>query len=394
MCTRRRSAVELSWLAVAFLAPFVAWGCGGVASGSISAGGDAGDSVGKDGGIQRSDSGGTQGSTGGAWIWQGTAGLTGATLNAVWASSGRDAWAVGDVTAHWDGVKWQKVDSGTNERLYGVWGASSDDVWAVGASGVEGVITHFDGSGWNVSIVSDSVGFTSVSGTGMGDVWAVGGDIYPSFSDSTISHFTGSWTPVVSHDGTTGLNGVWASSPADAWVVSGVGNMLHWDGSAWSPVADMKLANMRGIWGSSASDVWAVGTGIVHYDGTGWVNYASRGALLNAVGGADASDVWATGSNGTILRFDPTKSGPVTCEEIGATCGPSSACGIGTGYLTDYPCAASGSSCCVPLSACGGAPTITCCNASGAPAPPPQCLTGTLTCVGSIQCPSMEHPEG
>jgi len=55
-------------------------------------------------------------------------------LHAVWGSSGRDVWAVGNegTILHADGSTWSLVESGTQADLHGVHGLGPDDAWAVG----------------------------------------------------------------------------------------------------------------------------------------------------------------------------------------------------------------------------------------------------------------------
>lgn len=60
-----------------------------------------------------------------------------------------------------------------------------------------------------------------------------------------------------------------------------------------------------GVWGSSQGDVWAVGSGIVHYDGTDWVRSSvdTGGLGLSAVWGSGPKDIWVVGTIGTIPAF-------------------------------------------------------------------------------------------
>ncbi|AKU97745.1 hypothetical protein AKJ09_04409 [Labilithrix luteola] len=76
---------------------------------------------------------------------------TWATLNAVWAASDTEAWAVGanGVIRHYtgeDGV-FEVVDGvPTTEDLRAVWGTSPSDVWAVGNAAT---VLHYDGKTWS-----------------------------------------------------------------------------------------------------------------------------------------------------------------------------------------------------------------------------------------------------
>lgn len=73
------------------------------------------------------------------------------SLNAVWAASETDAWAVGakGVVRHYTGhpVTWDVVsDVPTTADLHAVWGSSPTDVWAVGDAGT---VLHYDGKAWS-----------------------------------------------------------------------------------------------------------------------------------------------------------------------------------------------------------------------------------------------------
>ena len=50
------------------------------------------------------------------------------------------------------------------------------------------------------------------------------------------------------------------------------GTILHYNGSAWSPMTSGTTFVLNGIWGSSGNNVFAVGEGgtILHYNGSAW----------------------------------------------------------------------------------------------------------------------------
>src|SRR6476661_4859931 len=71
---------------------------------------------------------------------------------------------------------------------------------------------------------------------------------------------------------------VWGLSGNNAFAVGGRGTILHYDGSAWSPMTSGTSQVLRTAWGSSGSDVFAVGAAgtILHYNGSAWSPMASR----------------------------------------------------------------------------------------------------------------------
>ncbi|MFO0580346.1 MAG: hypothetical protein U1A78_40755 [Polyangia bacterium] len=59
------------------------------------------------------------------------------SLNGVWGSDTKSAWAVGDAgtLVEWDGSTWTPRSLGVSVDLYAIWGASSTDVWIAGEHG-------------------------------------------------------------------------------------------------------------------------------------------------------------------------------------------------------------------------------------------------------------------
>lgn len=84
----------------------------------------------------------------------------GAPLNAVWAASPTDVWAVGDRGAvlHFDGTDWTRVDVPSVMSLTAIAGTSGSDV-VVGGAG--GTLVTWDGKAWTVD---KSVGTATVAG--------------------------------------------------------------------------------------------------------------------------------------------------------------------------------------------------------------------------------------
>jgi hypothetical protein len=126
-------------------------------------------------------------------------------LNAVAATSPRNAWAVGSTHAgdtnrafivHWDGTAWQRVHAPTpipGVSLLGVAATSPPNAWAVGQTAFRGacgptcatVIEHWDGSAWTLvpspnppSVLVNVL--LGVAATSPRNAWAVGTNDYES----------------------------------------------------------------------------------------------------------------------------------------------------------------------------------------------------------------------
>ena len=112
--------------------------------------------------------------------------------------------------------------------------------------------------------------------------------------------------------------GLWGT-PAAAWAVGGWdGTILELQNGVFAIVSLGNTASFNAAWGFGAGDVWAVGSNIMHYDGTGWtaVVASTTAAVgdgtgttgntdtMNGVWGAASNDVWAVGTDGDALHWD------------------------------------------------------------------------------------------
>lgn len=150
-----------------------------------------------------------------------------------------------------------------------------------------------------------------VWGDGQGVVWAVA-------QEGDLLRWNGTaWS--IARTGTTPLNAVWGSSPTDVWVATDTG-LLHGTGTSsntltWTEIPlDKPVAT---VWGTSAVDIWAAGFVAIdyrtsdgrlyHYSGgdpnaaDSWVvdPTASTAVGYSKVWGTGADDVWAGGAFGS-----------------------------------------------------------------------------------------------
>jgi len=115
-----------------------------------------------------------------------------APLRALWGSSAKDIWAVGDVgvirrVTDTTQSEWMIIDSPTREDLHGLWGSAADDIWAVGAAGT---ILHYDGKVWSEVLAAfpsaDRPDLHGVWGSARNDVWIVGDGIVLHYDGRTL----------------------------------------------------------------------------------------------------------------------------------------------------------------------------------------------------------------
>jgi hypothetical protein len=276
---------------------------------------------------------------------------TGASLDGLAVTSGKNAWAVGScndrrtLILHWNGKAWSREPSpnfagpDNPDYLSSAVAVSRDSAWAVGQTGTfaapQTLILHWNGTAWKRLASPDPGGsgqanyLQSVTAVSASDAWAVGYCFTGRQAGQTmILHWNGRiWKRVPSPDpaGTTYnnvLEGVAASSPSNAWAVGSYDTRsgwrtltLHWNGRAWKLVPSPNPNGnppLNGTTTLSRSSAWAAGfyssngnaqTLIEHWNGRAWKLVPSpnpAGPLKdNALAGIAAVShrlAWAFGS--------------------------------------------------------------------------------------------------
>jgi len=295
--------------------------------------------VGKAGPVVSGQSSLVQHWDGGAWqlVPGANGGIGSNALTGISAAAPDDIWAVGNVdgnslTLHWDGSFWGVVPSPNlpfGAELNGVLAVSATDAWAVGTSGDPGsldssnVIMRWNGTQWAFVSAPNPGGvyvdeLLAIDGISANDIWAVGeywdAALVPR---SAILHWDGSaWSNVANPCGRP-LHGVTALAANNVWAV-GDTISCHYNGQTWSVVA---IAPPQGfeislplfdVSGSAPNDIWAVGAAISDYgqflvwnamaqrwNGSQWVRHSAPGQVLYGVEALAADDVWAVGTTGS-----------------------------------------------------------------------------------------------
>ncbi len=239
-------------------------------------------------------------------------------VQGLWGNGPNDIWQVGNSLTmelkHWDGTTWTDFPPNITAHISGLWGSGPNDVWAFGGTSNSAHL-HWDGTSWTFDFFQPTVGvsFEILAGWGSAanDVWAVGsgdetGQRQPGTAPgASIFHWDGTaWTQNISGLNSA-LNAIWGFSSTDIWTVGWNGLIAHWDGVTWTPVPSGTTERLDGIWGSAANDVWAVGASgtILHWDGTSWTQHPSSTLNdLHAVWGSSPTDIWIAG-NQTLMRL-------------------------------------------------------------------------------------------
>ncbi|MEN9578104.1 MAG: hypothetical protein RJA70_1113 [Pseudomonadota bacterium] len=211
--------------------------------------------------------------------------------------------------------RWEFVFDDLDATAFSVWGSAEDDVWVVGADAGSGpLVLHYDGAAWQRLKPDVEGDLWWVSGRG-DDVWMSGEaglTLRYSRRDEQFEVFPVETTSV--------LYGVFPFAKDDVWAVGGSveearGELLHFDGKAWSPVADVPPGALEAplfkVWGRDAEDVWVVGLGRValHYDGAKWnrVDVPTGRRLLTVHGNDDGMTAVGGFASGLIVEGSPTK---------------------------------------------------------------------------------------
>lgn len=220
-------------------------------------------------------------------------------LKGIWGSSATDVFAVGKNTIlHYDGQQWTPMTPPVPMHLNRVWGTAADNVFAVGENGV----LHYDGQQWQIILAQPGIELMDIWGDANGVVFVVG-------EQGTILQYADQqWTTIAAENRHYFLEAVWGSDPTDVFAVGD--QLLHYNGSQWTPMFSALPIQLKGVWGTSHNRVFAVGDlgTILHYDGWQWLSVPS-GTLadLTDVWGLSPYHVFAVGQQGTILNYNGTR---------------------------------------------------------------------------------------
>ena len=264
---------------------------------------------------------------------------SGYSLSAVAARSATDAWAVGvrvasGAGAHggrfstilrWDGLVWRETPCPDIGPLAGVTVAPNGQAWALASSGTQSL--HWDGSAWRaVPSVPNGANLAAVAALSDGSVVGVGGG---STGPCAVRWSGTSWEPIVLPPAPSGggrLTDVAGMAPDDVWAVGVDADAshaltLHWDGTAWSYVADtgVSATGLTTVAVAGPDDVWAGGDALLqHWDGSVWTDSAQPAPLVRGdLSAASPADVWLPDGPSGVARFDGSAWQRTTTEAMG-----------------------------------------------------------------------------
>jgi hypothetical protein len=230
-------------------------------------------------------------------------GITGFSPNDIWSFGGNG------IVSHWDGSTWTASSVGVQINLKAGWASGPADVWlSDGSSLVRGAPGN-----WTVQANN---GGGLIMGSSPNDVWVA--------ASSNANHWNGSaWTTYPNPFGNNNLSlmSFYVRAANDAFVVDNYGDVAHWDGAAWSRIADGPPPRCCSTfhW-TSATDLWGLDATngftnppVYHFDGASWTTTASGASTaqggLSLIAGTGPHDLWigsgtlvAVGNLGEILH--------------------------------------------------------------------------------------------
>lgn len=226
-----------------------------------------------------------------------------------WASDDIWAFGFGDVYRY-RGATWTRVDMSAYE------GAFFNDLWAFGAG--EALLVGRDAASAPLilHLRDDAITEIAFTGTGTpGAVWASSTeDIWLSTDGRYLFHLDGgTWTQLTVPTGTQVAPGaIWGSGPDDVWI-GGTREILRWNGSALETTEVLSTLNafrIVTVTGTSANDVWASDFygQLLHWNGTAWSVAHKRALVANdfvrVAVGADGEG-WAIALTPGVGRRSP-----------------------------------------------------------------------------------------
>jgi hypothetical protein len=208
----------------------------------------------------------------------------------LFAVSGRSATdalvAATNTGQHWNGATWTAANGPIG---------SVADIWATPSTyvAVSDYPSTFDGSTWTAQMAAQVPSTKGLWIAPSGRVW---------FAGTGVQHLDGATLSTDLASGT--FNSIWGAGEADVFV-AGIGEIRHYDGTAWTAMTVPTTNPLTGVWGRASDDVFAVGSTatVLHYHAGLWQMFATPfTGDLTGVSGAGSS-IYATSTDGKVYRL-------------------------------------------------------------------------------------------
>ncbi|MDH7528983.1 MAG: glucosyl transferase [Ignavibacteria bacterium] len=214
-------------------------------------------------------------------------------LEGVFAFSGNDIWFVGSLPIHGDGNNWIIYDLRTtldpNISVSRCWGSSSNDMYFVGRNGN---IAHWDGVRWTRIESGTDLRINDIWGdynekTGKTEILAIAAELDVNRGSKVLRIEGNSVTEEYNNGLSWDVGGIWFKSGRRYYIAgAGIHQKHYLSDSVWKRYSPGVVTNYvgYGIKGSDINNVFAVGSflEIVHYNGFSWHNYLNE--IFSTVG--------------------------------------------------------------------------------------------------------------
>lgn len=230
------------------------------------------------------------------WVAE-QADLPGAALS-IWGTRSDDLWVVGTggdvdepMVLHRSGTTWDQLDTGQAGEAWWVVGDGEGALWVVGSAGLV-LRTEDDGATFTKIATTTNATLFGAWVAPSGRLYTVGGVVFSSDEGPILLSVDGDVATEVTLpaglSNNENLFKVWGSADDDIWVISDMGTVLHFNGTAWSSVVLPDNPRLVTVHGSGPTDVVIVGglsrTTIFQRDGMAWDDVSPPGGQpLNGV---------------------------------------------------------------------------------------------------------------
>jgi photosystem II stability/assembly factor-like uncharacterized protein len=203
---------------------------------------------------------------------------------------------------HYDGANWtlEHFTDATPNRVSAV---SANDVWVAGL----GKIYHWDGTQWSTAYVHPTLrNLFAIQMVSPTEGWATGAGSTKGGNGTILHYLNGTWSEYTPSPAPQTLYDCYFRTPTDGWAVGTAGNsyIVHYDGSQWSHLYTFPYF-LDHIWITSPTDGWAIGqTNLLHYDGTDFTPVQSPTTLWSSsIFMLSPTDGWIVGESGLIMHY-------------------------------------------------------------------------------------------
>jgi hypothetical protein len=198
-------------------------------------------------------------------------GIDAVTTNNVYAIGAGWTSATGPYAARWNGLRWSSLPTIPSAIGYSALDADASGTWIAATTSGDAVLARWNGSAWSTQ-PTNAKRITRIRERTPNDVWTIG---LTADGGTLTSHWNGTtWQEVPGPE----LVNVLPVAENDVWGINRAYEIVHWDGSQWSPAAtpdkaefpgDLVLDGDGGVW-AARNNTHGRNADLLHYSGGVW----------------------------------------------------------------------------------------------------------------------------